>query len=284
VYKGASRETDVLINSFNDMVKTLTKREAHLQEANHRLEQANRDLETLNYNYMEAVGFVSHELRSPLSAIMNYSYLMLHQKIGPLTEKQSASMNNINMNVGRLLGMVHDYLNLSRIEQGQFKPVLTNIEMGKEVLQPLCDSFKKEAEKHEMTVKVNVSALVTVEADLNMVREVFDNLMSNAIKYGRKGGTIEITSHQSGDLVRFRVFNEGEGIPEDKLNQVFRKFSRMDGMAQTRTQKGSGLGLFITKHIVDAHGGTIEMESYPGKGVAVVFTLPIGKEKPHSAE
>ncbi len=284
VYRGASRETNLLIQSFNDMVETLTKREVHLQEANQRLEKANRDLEILNHNYMEAVGFVSHELRSPLSAIMNYVYLMLHQKIGPLTEKQSVSMNNIHMNVQRLLDMIHNYLSLSRIEQGQFKPVVTNIRITEEVLQPLCDSFREETEKHEMVVTVDVPAHVTVEADLNMVREVFDNLMSNAIKYGRESGTIEIVSQRSGDSIRFRVFNEGEGIPEDKLDRLFRKFSRMNDLMESRAQTGSGLGLFITKHIVEAHGGTIAIESYPGKGVAVVFTLPMGKEISNSTE
>ncbi len=278
-YKSASTETQVLITSFNDMVETLVEREDNLQKTNKELEKANRDLEVLNYDYMEAVGFVSHELKSPLAAMLNYVYLMLGRKFGPLTEKQSHYMNNINENVRRLLDMVRNYLNLSRIEQGVLTPARTEVNLGEDIITPLCDTFREVAERRAMVLTVDVDPRLVVAADLNMIREVFENLVSNAIKYGCDGGTIKITVEESGDFLQCRVFNDGEGIPEEKQKSLFKKFSRInEGDRTHRGQKGTGLGLFITKHIVEAHGGRIEIESQPGKGVEVLFTLPMKEE------
>jgi len=272
VYKRASTETQVLIGSFNDMVEAQVEREENLQKTN-------RELEVLNYDYMEAVGFVSHELKSPLAAILNYVYLMLGRKFGPLTEKQSHYMNNINTNVRRLLDMVRNYLNLSRIEQGVLTPVRTGVNLCEDILTPLSDTFGEVAQRHAMVLTTDVDEGLTVDADMDMVREVFENLVSNAIKYGRQGGTIRISARRFGDFLRCSVFNDGEGIPEERQKGLFKKFSRINGGDGTqRRQKGTGLGLFITRHIIEAHGGTIDMESEPGKGVTVLFTLPMKAE------
>ncbi len=279
VYKKASKETQVLITSFNDMVKTLIEREDDLQKTNRDLEKANDDLEALNYDYMEAVGFVSHELKSPLAAIQNYIYLMEGRKSGPLTEKQSGYMNNISVNLKRLLDMVRNYLNLSRIEQGVLKPVKTEVNVRQDVLTPLGDTFREAAERRAMVLTVDVDPCLVVEADLNMIREVFENLVSNAIKYGREGGAIKISAEKSGEFLHCKVFNDGESIPEEKLKNLFKKFSRLYGADRANgQQKGTGLGLFITRHIVEAHGGMIDIESQPGKGVAVLFTLPMKED------
>ena len=269
VDKRASTETQVLISSFNDMVESQVEREDSLQKTN-------RELEVLNYDYMEAVGFVSHELKSPLAAILNYVYLMLGRKFGPLTERQLRYMNSINDNVRRLLDMVRNYLNLSRIEQGVLKPVKTEVHIYEDVLMPLYDTFSEVAQRRSMTLTIDVDSRLTVEADRDMVREVFENLVSNAIKYGSEGGIITIDAEASAGCIQCRVFNDGAGIPEDRQKDLFKKFSRVNGSdAGQRRQRGTGLGLFITRHIIEAHGGTIAIESEAGKGVTVLFTLPI---------
>lgn len=271
-YAHASKETKALIESFNEMAKTLSEREAKLIETNKKIEEANSSLKVVNHNYMETVSFISHELKSPLATIMNYVYLLDQEKFGPLTEKQALSLKNIDNNVKRIVEMVRHYLNLSRIEKGELEPVFSRVAVLEDVLEPLVEAYAVEAGDRGISLLNNIAEECYLRADLNMTREIFENLISNALKYGRQGGIVSIDARGHDSLMRFRVFNEGEGIPDGKLARLFKKFSRLE-TADSR-QKGTGLGLFITKHIIDAHGGEISVESRQGEGVAFVFTLP----------
>jgi len=273
----ASKETETLIRAFNEMAKDLSEREKTLEEAKGNLEQANINLKTLNRSYMEAVGFISHELKSPLSSIMNYVYLVSEQKMGPLNEKQQRAMKNIDGNVRLIVEMVRHYLNLSRIENGELDPVFTRVQLNEEVLVPLLDSFGAGAWEYNINLVNNVGNDIALKADLNMTREVFENLIGNAIKYGREGGKIRINAEPEGDYIKFSVFNEGEGIPPDKTGALFQKFSRLETEKADTKQKGTGLGLFITKAIIEAHGGSIHVESKHHEWVDFQFTLPAYK-------
>jgi signal transduction histidine kinase len=141
-------------------------------------------------------------------------------------------------------------------------------------LKPLLDSSEAELVANKMTVVNTVMDNVILNADANMVREVFENLISNAIKYGRQGGVIQINSGSFGDYVEFSVRNDGEGIPDDKLGDVFQKFTRLKSSDAVKRQKGTGLGLFITKYIIEAHGGTIKVASRLNEWTEFTFTLP----------
>jgi len=120
---------------------------------------------------------------------------------------------------------------------------------------------------------------VVLRADLNMTREVFENLISNGIKYGRDGGALALRAQARDGFVEFAVRNEGTGIPPDKQKVIFEKFTRLEDDQAIRRQKGTGLGLFITRHIVEAHGGRIEVESRPQGWVEFRFTLPAYPEE-----
>ena len=274
----ASKETETLIQAFNEMAQTLSEREETLEEAKGNLEEANLSLQNLNRSYMEAVGFISHELKSPLSSIMNYVYLVSEQKMGPLTEKQQRAMKNIDGNVRLIVEMVRHYLNLSRIENGELAPVFTRVELNEEVLVPLLDSFEAGAWEYNINLVNNVGKDIIVKADLNMTREIFENLIGNAIRYGREGGKIRINAKPEGDSIQFSVFNEGEGIPPEKMGYLFQKFSRLETDRADNKRKGTGLGLFITKAIVEAHGGSIHVESKHHEWVDFQFTLPAYKD------
>lgn len=271
---GAANETRLLIHSFNDMVTALKERESSLREANEKLETANNSLTELNHDYMESVGFISHELKSPLSTIMNYVYLLSEEKLGTLSEKQRKGLKTIDSNVKLLVEMVRHYLNLSRIENGVLNPIPSDVIVYEEVLLPLIDSHQPSLEEKRMVMENLISPELKVFADLNMVREVFENLISNAIKYGKEDGRISVYSEDEGSYIKFHVYNEGEGIPEDKLKTLFQKFSRLEMNKAARTKKGTGLGLFITKFIIDSHGGDIGVTSCLGKDVDFFFTLP----------
>ncbi|MBN1558276.1 MAG: cache domain-containing protein [Lentisphaerae bacterium] len=258
--EGACSETEALIHAFNGMTRTLAEREERLRQ--------------LNRSYMETLGFVSHELKSPVASIMNYVYLLREGKLGSLNEKQQRALRSIDSGGHRLVEMVRHYLNLSRIENGELSPAPATLAVRGEVVDPVLEALHGELEERGMRVDNRIGADVTVHADGNMIREVFENLLSNALKYGRAGGAIELTAEPRDGFVEFCVRNEGDGIPPDKMDRLFTKFSRLEDAGKAGAGKGTGLGLFITRHVVEAHGGTIRAESEYGRWAAFRFTLP----------
>jgi len=275
----ASKETERLIQAFNGMAEALTEREEKLKEANKKSEDANLSLKNINRSYMETLGFISHELKSPLATIMNYVYLIRERKFGDLTEKQKKGMKNIDNNVKLIVEMVRHYLNLSRIENGELEPIPSRVELMDEVLLPLLESYEEETSVRNITLQNNIEKDIILHTDLNMTREVFENLISNAIKYGREGGTIRLDAKNTENFVKFSVFNEGEGIPPEKIKNLFQKFSRLEDEKTHRRQKGTGLGLFITKNIIKSHGGEIKVQSKYHEWIDFQFTLPVYKKQ-----
>lgn len=265
-------EIENLVVAFNEMAKALEEREAKLKETN-------EAVSALNTSYMDMLGFVSHELKSPVASIMNYVFLLRQQKLGPLTPGQEKAARNIETNSKRIVEMVRHYLNLSRIETGELHPVPTRVAVAEEVVLPLLEAGEADLQARRMRLENRIAADLRLKTDLNMTREVFENLISNAIKYGRDDGLLRLDAQRRDGFVEFSVFNEGPGIPPDKLETVFQKFMRLEEADGTRRQKGTGLGLFITRHIVEAHGGRIGVESEPGQWVRFHFTLPVFPEQ-----
>jgi signal transduction histidine kinase len=271
-------EIENLVVAFNEMAKALEEREGRLKEANEKLEKTNEAVSALNLSYMDMLGFVSHELKSPVASIMNYVFLLRQQKLGPLTPGQEKAARNIETNSKRIVEMVRHYLNLSRIETDELRPVPTRVAVAEEVVRPLLESCEADVQARRMRVVNRIGDDLWLKADLNMTREVFENLISNAVKYGRDEGLLQLDAQRKDGFVEFSVFNEGAGIPRDKIETVFQKFTRLEEADGTRRQKGTGLGLFITRHIVEAHGGRIHVESEPDHWVRFRFTLPVFPE------
>jgi two-component system, NtrC family, sensor kinase len=261
---GTCEETHILIEAFNGMTTTLAEREERLRQ--------------LNHSYMETLGFVSHELKSPVASIMNYVYLMREGRMGPLTEQQARALRAIDNGSRRLVEMVRHYLNLARIENREMAPHPVRVAVRTEVIDPLLEGMETALQETGMRVENGIGPEIAVRADINMVREVFENVVGNAVKYGREGGRIDLAAERDGDWVRFRVRNEGDGIPQDRMGQLFQKFNRLHGTKGAKRQKGTGLGLFISRHIVEAHGGEIRAASEPGVWAEFTFTLPAETE------
>ncbi len=275
--RASCSEAESLVVAFNAMSEALADREASLTEANGKLERANASLTGLNTSYMETLGFVSHELKSPLATMMNYVYLLKGERIGSLTDKQRKAVTVLDATLKRLVEMARHYLNLSRIESGEWQPRLGRVAVSEDVLRPILEAAQPEVDARGMRVDNRVGGDVFLRADPHMVREIFENLMSNAIKYGRNGGAIALTASRRDGWWVFGVRNEGTGIPADRLASIFGKFSRL-GSAAGDAPAGTGLGLFITRHIVEAHGGRIEARSAPGEWAEFEFTLPVDRE------
>jgi len=258
-------ETETLTQAFNLMTRTLAEREAKLK--------------SLNRSYMEMLGFVSHELKGPLGTLMNYAYLLREQKIGPLTEKQVRAVKALDTGIVRLAEMVRHYLNLSRIENEELAPDPTPVAVLAEVLDPVFQTLEADIAEKGMRLQNDVGGDVRVRADLTMLREIFENLIGNAIKYGRRGGNLWIRARPENGFVAFEVKNEGDGIPKERMDGIFEKFSRVNRTQAERQQKGTGLGLFITRHLVEAHGGAISVASEPGAWAAFTFTVPADEDR-----
>lgn len=271
-YGRASHETHELIGAFNEMAEALAERERRLIEINDSLKGMNR-------SYMETLGFISHELKTPLGSMMNYTYLLSEEKVGALNERQKTMVNNLDAATRRITEMVRHYLNLSRIENGEIRPNASRLAVQEEILEPLLAMMEAELADKSIEVDNQVPADQALLADHNMTLEVFENLLSNAVKYGRPGGTITIRSSRVGSRVEFRVRNEGAGIAPELKEKIFEKFARVDTGSDGTKKRGSGLGLFIARHIVRAHGGDIVVESKLGAWTDFVFTMPGTNEK-----
>ena len=179
---------------------------------------------------METLQFVSHELNSPLSSIMNYAY-MLRQRLLGAADRQAGRTpwRSITANLKRVMEMIRHYLNLARIESGEIQPVPTRVAVREEVIAPILASLQAEIHAKNLRVEDLIGPKVILQTDLNMTREVFENLLSNAVKYGRAGGLITLNCRAERASGRSSaVRNEGEGIPPERRGELFQKFSRIE--------------------------------------------------------
>lgn len=226
----------------------------------------------------EFISVVSHELRTPLTPIKGYIDLILEGDAGELTEEQKAYLKIVEMNTDRLVALVNDLLDISRIEAGkidlELKPVAVE-----DVIQETVAVHRKQIESRGLSLTLAIpSRLPWVKADRNRIAQVLNNLVSNACKYTPSGG-ISIAAAPDGEFLEVAVSDTGVGLSRDDMKKLFTKFFRAKNPATSETA-GTGLGLAITKSIVEKHGGEIWVESRPGKGAAFHFTLPLVEPLP----
>jgi two-component system NtrC family sensor kinase len=266
-------ELGELASSFNTMAERLEVQRREIEQNQRRLKELNDELRTTNRNYMEMLGFVSHELKNPLSSAMLSLHTVKDGYLGELTEAQESSLASVAQSLEYFQDMIKNYLDLSRLEKGEIQVHKQEIALYRQVIEPVLESLGQSLEDREMHVVNDISEDLRVYADGNLLRIVYDNLLSNAIKYGREGGRIELDARRGEDGIALSVFNEGQGIPADGMPKLFKKFSRLDSPEYSK-KKGTGLGLFICREIVEKHGGRIWADSEEGKWVRFSFTLP----------
>lgn len=264
--KAGFAEMKQLMDHFNRMAAALKEREEQLRRANEKLRSVNR-------NYMEILGFVSHEIKNALGNMLMSAYNLKGGYAGELNEVQSKMVDIILRSGERLKDMIKNYLDLSRIEKGELEAHKKEVEFNEEVLNPVVEELKGQIESKGIRLTVQTPRPFKLVADPNMLRTIMDNLLSNAIKYGREGGEIRVTGGEENGFWRISVWNEGEGIPPDQLPRLFNKFTRLD-TGGSRKRGGSGLGLFITREMVEKQGGRIWAESEYGRWAMFTFTLP----------
>ena len=229
-------------------------------------------LKQLENTRREFVANVSHELRTPLSMIKGYVETLIDgAKDNP--EVATKFLQTIEKHADRLTYLIEDLLTISRLESGQ---VLMNFQRAelRGVADRVLSDLESRAAAKQVALRNEVSAEFAAHADAERLQQVLFNLVDNAIKYGRTGGSVSIGARRS-DKRQFElsVRDDGPGIPPEAQTRVFERFYRVD-KARSRDAGGTGLGLAIVKHIVQSHGGEVWVESEPGKGAAFCFTLP----------
>lgn len=259
------------------MAESLRDREEKLIKANTKLEHTNTSLQKLNTNYLDMLGFVSHELKNTLGVIYTSARTLDTGIVGALNKSQATLVRNISKSIGAAVSMTRSYLDLACLESGELHPALTGTNMSKDIVTPVLEEFKQPIDEKGITIENALPETLPITADPILLQIAYRNLISNAIKYGRPNGKIRIGFIREEKKFRFEVWNDGSGLSPDKTARLFGKFVRFN--QEIDTTRSAGLGLFITKEIISKHGGKIWAESEEGKWINFIFTLPISEPK-----
>lgn len=220
------------------------------------------------------ISVISHELRIPMTSIRGYTDLLRQQAVGPVNEKQRSFLETIRNNVDRMAALISDLSDISRIESGRLKLEPRRITLPQLVEETVMTLRPKLDEKgHQLYYEISPN-LPEIVADPNRVSQVLTNLLTNAIKYTPAGGSIWLRAEQQGDLIHVEVQDSGIGIAPEDQQRLFEQFFRSEDRA-VREEQGWGLGLNVTKQLVELMGGKIGFSSQLGKGSTFWFTLPL---------
>lgn len=239
----------------------------------HQLEQSQRD-------YLTLLGFVSHEMKSPLSSMMAVGSTYLKGYTGPVDPLADKTVKKMMRISGYLVNMVNNYLDLSRLESGEmkFNPV-PGVKFREEVLDFAMDTVSARADERGSRISVEGPTEISLTGDLDLLRIVAVNLLDNAIKYGDENIEVLVKLAEEGGNLVFSVRNKGVGFDKEQAKKLFHRFSRLKQKG-TEDRRGTGLGLYLTWWIVQKHGGRIEADSEPGQWAEFRVYLPSATRKP----
>ena len=262
------------LRGYAKITRDLTEKrriQEELRNSIHSLEDAKRQLEDLNEVKSLSISIASHEVRSPLTAIKGYIDNLLEGVAGALPESVRYYLTRIDANIDRVIRLTNVLLDLSRIEAGQM-PLDLDVVSIPTVITDVVKDFESIAKERAITLQVHNVMDVPVRADRDKLQQVLQNLIHNALKFTPERGHVIVQSHiTEQQRVKITVADTGCGIPPALQHKVFEKFQR----APSSVHEGAGLGLTITKSLVELHGGQIWVESEPGRGSRFSFTLPV---------
>jgi signal transduction histidine kinase len=219
------------------------------------------------------VKMVAHELRSPLAAIKQQNHVLLEGLCGKLEEKQHELVSRGSSKIDGLLELINDLLDVAKIEAGKHAQRRVPTDIG-QIIEETVTLIESSAKEKGIALSFSLKDLKPVQADPKNIEEIFSNLMTNAINYSPEGGQVTVTAQGQGEYLEIKVKDTGVGIPPEELPKIFDKFYRVKN-PKTRQVIGTGLGLAIVKAIVDAHYGTIDVESKVDKGTTFRILLPV---------
>lgn len=247
------------------------------------VEKARRieELAEANRAYFEMLGFVSHELKSPLASIVMDARLLTDGYVGTLDNGQRRVVDKMVRKADYLLTLVREYLDLSRVEGGDLAMRPRNVvDLMTDVIEPACDIVKALADEKRMRVeRFYPPSPIVLRCDPDLLRIVAVNLIGNAIKYGWEDGRVRVSGGAAPTGAWFSVWNDGPGFPAAMRPRLFRKFSRLD-TTELMKRKGTGVGLYTSWRIVQLHGGKIDAVSEEGSWAEFRVDLPHAAQAP----
>lgn len=224
----------------------------------------------------EFVSISAHQLRTPLSAIKWTLKMLLEEDLGEITSDQREMIKKTYKSNERMISLINDLLNVTRIEEGRYvyKPELVHLE---DLVKKVKKEYQGEIKRKDLKFNFNHPSkkLPKVKVDAEKIKLAISNFVDNAVRYTPRGGEVTINLERKEEEIEFSITDTGIGIPQDQQKRVFSKFFRGANAVRMETE-GTGLGLFITKNIIEAHGGEVWFKSEKGEGSTFYFTLPIG--------
>jgi signal transduction histidine kinase len=248
---------------------------ADVNKMNDELAGLYRQLELASEHKSQFLANMSHELRTPLNAIIGFSEVLHEQMFGELNERQLAYVDDVREAGKHLLSLINDVLDLAKIEAGRMELDLSQVAIP-EVLRAAVSIHSERATRGGIELSMSTEPdEITITADERRVRQVVFNLLSNAVKFTPTEGRVDISAHAENGQVEVAVADTGPGIAADALEAIFEEFEQTDAGKQA---EGTGLGLPLSRKLIELHGGRLWAESEPGKGSTFRFTLPIRQE------
>jgi len=302
-YRGADLlvETELLTKKLQAMNEEQQAMNEELLSQQHELAEANQRLEQASRTKSDFLANMSHELRTPLNAVIGFSEILQDEMFGKLNEKQQGYVKNILGGGKHLLELINDILDLAKVESGKMDLDLCKVSV-KESLNASLTMLKEKAMKHRIRLGCEIApdADIEIEADERKLKQIMFNLLSNAVKFTTEGGAVRVTAHRvkgpvassqetrtpdpgprtlDNDFIEISVADTGIGIVPEDIPKLFSEFTQLEN-AYTKQHEGTGLGLALTKRLVELHNGRIWVESEPGKGSRFTFTIPVKQVSP----
>ena len=264
-------ELGALATAFNQMAERVQELITGLER---RVAERTKALEVASKHKSEFLANMSHELRTPLNAIVGFSQVLRQKLFGPVNEKQEEYLDDILTSSDHLLALINDILDLSKVEAGQVE-----LERGlfslREALERGVVMVRERATKNGVRLSLELDPQIDlVEGDERRILQVVFNLLSNAVKFTPQGGHVDVSTASDNGEVRIAVRDTGPGIADDDRERIFEEFQQARDTNGERPE-GTGLGLALSRSLVELHGGRIWVESEPGKGSTFTFTLPV---------
>jgi signal transduction histidine kinase len=273
--KSSEDEIGQLVDLFNEMLLRIQQRDASIQRSNEELKRAKVEAESASRIKSEFLDIAAHELRTPLAAL-TLLVSSLQRQHGVTSKQRDEMQNRIGVQVDRLVRLVDELLNVSRLERGGFAISREPVDMAT-LISEAVDVFRNRALSRKFTFAKPSQSLL-VSADPVRMIQVIGNLLDNAVKYSPAEAPVDVEASVTEQrMVRVTIRDYGKGIPKEQQAQLFERFHRL-GSDETIRQSGLGLGLYISRKIVELHGGRIGVESKLGSGSSFFFEIPLKME------